>query len=200
MERNELKEQIDKTVQLIKNNSKDARFADKLIDKLLSLKGQYDVEPAWCHFPVTDKDEVIDTGGAYKIVRNSHGVNFHITGFDFTLLKDGSNVSIKNYLKTAHCPFDRLFELWAKRNEGTLTKEEEAEYGTLLVATVAMCQIMVVASTSEQRQALLTILTDEWYKEISEALEADLQEETPNADAEFENMNEALKEIGGKDA
>ena len=200
MERKELKEQIDKTVQLIKNNSKDARFADKLIDKLLSLKGQRDVEPAWCHFPVTDKDEVIDTGGAYKIVRNSHGVNFHITGFDFTLLKDGSNVSIKNYLKTAHCPFDRLFELWAKRNDGTLTKEEEAEYGTLLVATVAMCQIMVVASTSEQRQALLTILTDEWYKEISEALEADLQEETPNADAEFENMNDALNGIGGKDA
>lgn len=200
MGKEELKKQLDEVVVQIKTNSKDAKFADKLVDKLLSLKGQIDVEPAWCHFPVTDKDEVIDTGGAYKIVRNNHGVNFHITGFDFTLLKDGSNVSIKNYLKTAHCPFDRLFELWAKRNEGTLTKEEEAEYGTLLVATVAMCQIMVVASTSEQRQALLTILTDEWYKEMSEALEADLQEETPKENAEFENLNEVFNKDMGTDA
>lgn len=200
MDNKELKKQLDEVVVQIKNNSKDAKFADKLIDKLLSLKGQIDVEPAWCHFPVTDKDEVIDTGGAYKIVRNSNGINFHITGFDFTILKDGSNVSIKNFLKTAHCPFDRLFELWEKRNDGTLSEEEEAEYGTLLVSTVSMCQIMVVASTSEHRQALLTILMDEWYKEMSEALDADLQDETPDDDSNLENVNELFNKDMGTDA
>lgn len=192
MEKKELKKQLDEVVAQIKNNSKDAKFADALIDKMLSLKGQIDVEPAWCHFPVTDKDEVIDTGGAYKFVRNMYGVNFHINGFDFSILKDGINVSIKSYLKAAHCPFDRLFELWDKRNQGTLTKDEEKEYGSLLIASVCTCQIAPLASTSEKWQALLTILTEEWYDELSKLLNADLQEETPKEDAEFENLNEVL--------
>ena len=43
--------EIENTINQIKTNSKDAKFADKLIDKLLSLKGQYDVEPTRLYVP-----------------------------------------------------------------------------------------------------------------------------------------------------
>lgn len=200
MDKKELKKLIEEVSNQIKANSKDARFADKLIDRLLSLKGQYDVEPAWSHFPVTENDEVIDTGGAYKIIRNNYGVNFHVTGFDFTKLKNGYNVSIKNFLKSAHCPFDRLFELWDKKNKGDLSEDEEEEYGTLLVATVSMCQIINIASTSEHRQALLSVLVGEWFDEMMDAMDANLNEETSQEYSDIDDINDSMRISGGKDA
>ena len=45
MDKKILKERLDDLVNQIKTNSKDAHFAKKLIDDLLSVKGQMMVEP-----------------------------------------------------------------------------------------------------------------------------------------------------------
>lgn len=126
--------------------------------------------------PVLGDEEEINVNGCYQIVRNRIATIFKTNGYDYVMRKDGYDVVMKNYTKSAHVPFDMLFDLHKKRNGEGLSKEEEELYGILLVSVVNMCQVMNIASTSEHRQAMLKILVDEWFKEMSEALDKPLED------------------------
>lgn len=200
MNKEGLKKELKEVVEKIKGNSKDAKFADMLIDRLLSLKGQIDVEPAVVHIPLTGREEVVDTGGCFKFTRNEFATVYQQNGLSYGQTKDGRFVTMRNDLKMAHVPFDKLFELFDKRKKGTLTEEEEKEYSTHLLASVCVCQLPFIASTDEHKMATAVLLTEEWMNQISELLDAELQDETPAEDAEFEKNNGMLNEIMGTDA
>ena len=59
-----LKEQIEITKEQIRSNSKDVAFANKLIGNLLSLKGQFDLDPSILHVSTKEVIKSFDMGEA----------------------------------------------------------------------------------------------------------------------------------------
>lgn len=77
MDKKELKERLDEVVKQIKINSKDAHFADKLIENLLSLKGQLDVEPLELD---CGKREKALKGETFELIETNKGILYHTFG------------------------------------------------------------------------------------------------------------------------
>lgn len=77
MEKKELKEKLKTIVGKIKTNSKDQQFAQKLVDDLLSTKGQLDVEPLELDCGKKEKEYLGDT---YRITLTNKGVLYHEYG------------------------------------------------------------------------------------------------------------------------
>lgn len=164
----------------IVNNSTDKEKAKSLLNDLITKHDYVCNGFKLVDIPMFGDEETINKGGIYTITRNRLATVFHVNGYDYVMRKDGYDVVLKNYLKSAHVPFDTLFYLNKKKNEEGLTEGESAVYDVLLVCVVYMCQIMNIASTSEHRQAMLKILVEKWFQEISEELDKKL--ENPEGD------------------
>lgn len=76
----DLKSLIKKTKNLLVTNSKDAKFANKLLGELESLVKQESIEPAYVHIPV-DKDAKEIKTGAYTLTLTSGVFVYSINGF-----------------------------------------------------------------------------------------------------------------------
>lgn len=164
----------------IVNNSTDKEKAKSLLNDLITKHDYVCNGFKIVDIPLFGDEETINKGGIYTITRNRLATVFHVNGYDYVMRKDGYDVVLKNYLKSAHTPFDMLFELYNKKQKEKLSKEESGLYDVLLLSVVNMCQVVNIASTSEHRQAMLTLMIDEWFKEISEALDKKL--ENPEGD------------------
>lgn len=186
---NKKKEEALKEIESLKaeivNNSTDKDKTKSLLDDLISKYDYVCNGFKLVDIPFFGDEETINKGGIYTITRNRLATVFHVNGYDYVMRKDGYDVVLKNRLKSAHVPFDTLFELYKKKQKDGLSKEESELYEILLVSVVNMCQIMNIASTSEHRQAMLKILVDKWFQEMSEAL--DKQLENPEGDDVKEN-------------
>lgn len=87
--RNDLKEKLDKAVAELKTNCKDARFFDKQMDMILSLKGQMDVEPV--RLIVKEADVVKEyKGDTFYIAVTKQGAMYHTYG-GYTVFIDNRN-------------------------------------------------------------------------------------------------------------
>lgn len=76
-----LKEKLSERISQLKAISKDAHFAEKLIDDILSLKGQIDVEPTELYVRCSDVVRVYnDDSQAYRIKRCKNGILFEAIG------------------------------------------------------------------------------------------------------------------------
>lgn len=181
----------------IVNNSTDKEKAKSLLNDLITKHDYVCNGFKIVDIPLFGDEETINKGGIYTITRNRLATVFHVNGYDYVMRKDGYDVVLKNRLKSAHVPFDTLFELYKKKQKDGLSKEESELYEILLVSVVNMCQIMNIASTSEHRQAMLKILVDKWFQEMSEALDKQLE----NPEGEDANDTDLLnfeKDAEGK--
>lgn len=190
MEKKELKKQLDNVVAQIKTNSKDAKFADSLIDKLLSLKGQIDVEPARIHIDEKDVIKEYDND-AVRFVRCKTCILFQAKG-GLSIVVNPSMTSLFEHLTILLDMKDRYEEL---------TEEEKKSYELLYSATVWMLEIPIFATCDDEMFfGVVNDILARFNAFTEKEMGKDLQEETPKEDAEFENMNEVLNEMGKKDA
>lgn len=182
MEKKELKKQLDEVVVQIKNNSKDAKFADALVDKLLSLKGQMMIEPTRIH--IEEKDVVKEyDNDAVRFVRCKDCIIFQAKG--------GLSVVVRPTMTALFEHLTVLLDMKDRYEE--LDEEGKKSYELLYSATVWMLEVPIFATCDDEMFfGVVNDVLARFNKFTETELNKDLQEETPKENAEFENMNEVL--------
>lgn len=187
MEKELLKSKLNELKTKIKTNSKDAHFAETLLDELLSIKGQIDVEPTLVHVPLADVDRELD-GETFKmaVLKNGDAV-YHVRG-GYTLIADGSRMfalaqTIKDYVDSK----DLL---------GELTDEEREMYELDMSASTYILNLPMYAFTDQDFKYDIATMCIKWLREsYDKALEEPLQEEDKELDDSFEDAAIALEDI-----
>ena len=176
---------MSETTLQIKNNSKDTKFADKLIDKLLSLKGQYDIEPTRLHVPEKDVIKEYDNDNI-RIVKCKDCIIWqHKGGFTFV---------VKPTMRAMYEYLDGMLSMKDKYDE--LNQDEKNLYDASYFGMSVILQSPMFAVTDDEFFVELAMFIGEGIKKVSEKLlNQPLQEETPIENAEFETKMEVANEL-----
>lgn len=185
MEKQELKNKIEEVVNQIKTNSKDAKFADSLIDKLLSLKGQLDVEPM--RFGIPEKDVIKEyDNDSIRFVRCKSGILFQAKG--------GFSVFVSPRMSGLYQHLEVILDMKDKYDE--LTEDQKKTYDFLYLATTQILQLGIFATCDDEFFFGIAEDIVKRFQTITEkALNAELQEETHKENAEFENNMELANQV-----
>lgn len=187
MEKELLKSKLNELKTKIKTNSKDAHFAETLLDELLSIKGQIDVEPTLVHVPLSDVDRELDGETFTMAVLKNGDAIYHVRG-GYTLIADGSRMfalaqTIKDYVDSK----DLL---------GELTDEEREMYELDMSASTYVLNLPMYAFTDQDFKYDIATMCIKWLREsYDKALEEPLQEEDKELDDSFEDAAIALEDI-----
>lgn len=181
-------EDINKTVKelkaKIKANSKDAHFADTLIEELLTAKARMGVEPIELNV-----GKRIDSwkGETFEIVKTDRGCLYHEYG--------GYNIFVTFDNNTAL--YSTLCDYVDNRRFYDTLDEEEKERYELTLQAVAYCLSVPkfcftdAAFTFDLASMVVKFLREQYEKYIDEPL----QEETIEEDKEFEQAVKAVENI-----
>ena len=182
--------EIENTINQIKTNSKDAKFADKLIDKLLSLKGQYDVEPTILYVPEKNVIKEYDNDNL-RIVKCKDCIIWqHKGGFTFV---------VKPTMRALYEYIDGMLAMKDKYDE--LTDDEKSLYDAAYFGMSIILQSPMFAVADDEFFVELATFIGEGVKKVSDKLlNHPLQEETPIENAEFETKMEVANELLKEDA
>lgn len=170
MNKNELKDKLEKIKAQIKSNSKDAHFADSLISDLISVKGQLDVEPSLVHVSL---DSIVDSveGDTFKMAITNDGKAVYHTYGGYTIVADMRCRGLYEGL---------LNHVASKEMVEKLTDDEREAYDLDASATgYVLCAPMYAFSDPELKFNLATSLV-KWIQETYDKLTKEpLGEETP---------------------
>ncbi len=175
----------------IKSNSKDAHFADTLIDELLSLKGQKDHHPMYLSIPEKDVIKTYDYD-SFSISNCKGGILFHAKG--------GYDAYVTPRMKALYEHLALIIYLKEHYNE--LSDEMKQNYDNLFFHTTNLLKIPIVGTLTQTTFVALSNACVEWLeKGTQELLKQPLGEDNPFANAEFDNMIAATEELKkmGKD-
>lgn len=177
--------EIEQAINQIKTNSKDAKFADKLIDKLMSLKGQYDVEPTRIHIPEKDVIKEYDNDNI-RIVR--------CKGCIIWQHKGGHVVVVYPTMRAEYEFLEGMLDL--KDNYDKLSDDMKAAYDGAYFGYSILSQLPTIMVTNDKWFARSSILAS-WglARFVKEQLEEPLQEETHKENAEFDTKMEVAEEL-----
>lgn len=177
--------EIENTINQIKTNSKDAKFADKLIDKLLSLKGQYEVEPTRLYVPEKNVIKEYDNDNL-RIVKCKDCIIWqHKGGFTFV---------VKPTMRALYEYLDGMLAMKDRYDE--LTDDEKQLYDVSYFGMSLILQAPMFAVADDEFFVDLATFVGDGVKKVSEKLlNQPLQEETPIENAEFETNMEAANEL-----
>lgn len=177
MDKKEIKKELDEVLIQLKNNSKDAKFAEKLIDKAMSLKGQLCVEETELSIPVSDVKKRYDFG-AFEVADCKGGILFHVHGgyFSYVTMR---MVNLYEHLRT-------VIEMYDSINDAD---EMQKNVTTAVVnATWIDMQIPLNIGLSDDMLFEFAELAVNKLKELQDKMvNAELQEETHEENAKFEN-------------
>lgn len=191
MKKEELRKEMKNVIDQIKVNSKDARWADKLIDKLISIKGQYDVEPTRLYVPEKDVIKEHDNDNL-RIVRCKDCIIWqHKGGFSFV---------VKPTMRALYEYIEGMLAMKDKYDE--LTDDEKQLYDSAYFGLSLILQAPMFAVADDEFFVDLATFIGDGVKKVSEKLlMKPLQDETPIENAEFEDKMEAIEEVlkDGKD-
>lgn len=182
--------EIENTINQIKTNSKDAKFADKLIDKLLSLKGQYDVEPTRLYVPEKNIIKEYDNDNLRIIKCKDCIIWQHKGGFTFV---------VKPTMRALYEYLDGMLAMKDRYDE--LTDDEKKLYDVSYFGMSLILQAPMFAVADDEFFVDLATFVGDGVKKVSEKLlNQPLQEETPIENAEFETKMEVSNELLKEDA
>lgn len=195
MDKKVLNERLNELIRQIRLNSKDARFAEKLTEDLLSVHRQ----------KLSEKSYVFDIGAEqYKIERNSFyiakhekGVLFHIYN-SFDLVVPISNNAL-------YATLIALLEEHYNEYE-SFSDEDKLDHDTYIDAVgVILAMPLTILTDTEFAINIATQVVQRMDFKVRQALEANLQDETIEQDAMFRDKAlgaEVLKEniVEGMDA
>ena len=177
--------EIETTINQIKTNSQDAKFADKLIEKLMSLKGQYDVEPTRLYVPEKDVIKEYDNDNL-RIVKCKDCIIWqHKGGFTFV---------VKPTMRALYEYIDGMLAM--KDNYESLSDDLRQLYEASYFGMSLILQAPMFAVADDEFFVDLATFIGEGVKKVSEKLlNHPLQEETPIENAEFETKMEVANEL-----
>lgn len=187
MDKKELTKKLNEVKKKIKANSKDAHFAEALVDEILSLKGQLGVEPTIVHIPAEDVVKTLK-GDTFEMTLTKHGdAVYHVYG-GYTLIADGQRMrSLANTIADYIINQDLVKDLDDKEKE---------LYDLDLSATAYVLNIPMFAFSDPELKYDLASKIVSWVRETYEkAMEQPLQEETREQDAVFEDAAKAIENI-----
>ena len=182
--------EIENTINQIKTNSKDAKFADKLIDKLLSLKGQYDVEQTRLYVPEKNVIKEYDNDNI-RIVKCKDCIIWQQKG--------GHIVVVYPTMRAEYEFLEGMLDL--KDNYDKLSDDMKAAYDGAYFGYSILSQLPTIMVTNDKWFARASILAS-WgvARFVKEHLDEPLQEETPIENAEFDTKMEVANELLKEDA
>lgn len=161
-----------------------------IVDKIVSLKGQIDIEPTRLIVKETDviKEYDFDT---FRIIRCKQCIIYQVKG--------GYEVVVSPRMNALHTNLSIILDMKDRYN--TLSEDDKKVYNALLMATTWTMNAPLFSVIDDKMffgiADYVMKIFDEYVKEKENA---PLKDEEAKKDAEFENTNEALKIIGGKDA
>lgn len=183
MDKKILKERLADVKKQLRTNAKDVHFFDKLMDEALSLKGQMGVEPI-----VLDcgKEEDEWAGKTFRITLTDKGVLYHEYGGYSVFVTPNNNAL-----------YDVLSDLVVNKEEyAKLEGEKKANFEALLTIIAYNLSIPRISFMDKDFPQEIAIRTMQFLQKMYEDLmEEPLQDETPNADAEFKEATLAVEEL-----
>ena len=191
MDKKELKKKLDEVIVQIKNNSKDAKFAESLIDKAMSLKGQIDVEEVELIIPKKDVIKRYGYGNSYEFVRCKGGILFHVFG--------GYKTYVTPNMVAVYKHLEWMLDMWDEYGSSDETHKKLTDY-VIGNTVIVMESLIVSCHTDESLQEAANVIFGILVKLQRQATEAELQEETHEENAKFENDNKMFNQMIGKDA
>ena len=182
--KDELSKSLKEVKAQIKANSKDAHFAETLVDKLLAIKSEISVEPIELNV-----GKRIDgwKGETFEIVKNDRGCLYHEYGGYSIFVTFDNNTALYRTL----CDYvdnRRVYE--------TLDEEEKERYELTLQAVAYCLSVPKFCFTDAEftfdlASMVVKFLREQYEKYIDEPL----QEETVKEDKEFEQAVKAVENI-----
>lgn len=187
MDKETLKTKLDEVKAKIKINSKDAHFADMLVEELLSLKGQLGIEPTLVHIPTADIVSSLK-GKTFEMSVTKHGdAIYHVYG-GYTIIADGARMKALAGAIADYVVNDDLAK--------NLDDDEREMYELDMSATAHVLNIPMMAFADRDLKFDLASKIINWMRsKYDEALEQPLQDETPEQNAKFEAATKALEEV-----
>lgn len=182
--KDKLKKEIKETSIKLKSICNDAKFADELIDKLLSLKGQYDIEPTLVHVPITSIINTYDYGH-FRLYRTEKGIVFHMAGM-YQL--------IPPMMQTLYGQIEWLLD--QKDNLLLLNEQQREMYDAIFGATMVILMNPGICFSNEEYYIdIATYITSKQNALFEKLLNKDLQPEDAVADAEFNKTVEFAEQL-----
>lgn len=187
MAEKQLQEKLKEVKAKIKANSKDAHFAEALIDELVGLQKQADIEPVELIVPCAEVEKTYQIDDVTTLVKTAKGY----------LYKHGS-------LTYIWIPFG-LNTLWQTMNEfeDLLAKEERTEEEDIMISMVnRMLQWHTVAFTDaesliDSAQASVKILKAA-KKRYEDRVNPKETQEDIKANTEFAEASKAVEDIANE--
>lgn len=183
MDKKILKERLDDLVNQIKTNSKDAHFANKLVEDLLSVKGQMMIEPT-----ELDCGKKVDeyVGETFRITLTDKGVLYHEYG-GYNIFVTPNNTSL----------YETLEDLVVNREMYESSEEIDTKDLELIMSAMSYCLIVpkIAFEDDELMFGIASMVIDHIKRKFDDLMSKDLQEETIAEDEEFKNATLALEDI-----
>lgn len=187
MDKQQLKEELKNIRAKIKANSKDAHFADTLLDELISVKGQIDVEPTLVYLPMKDIEKQVEGETFIMAMMKNGDAVYHVKG-GYTIVADGARMyslaqTIKNYIVESDSVND-------------MDEEQKEMFDLDMSATTYVMNVPMYAFSDQDLKYDIASMCIKWLREsYEEAMNAELQDEDKGKDAEFENIVELEQEL-----
>lgn len=183
MDKKILKERLADVKKQLRTNAKDVHFFDKLMDEALSLKGQMGVEPIALD---CGKEEDEWAGKTFRITLTDKGVLYHEYG-GYSVFVTPNNTAL----------YDVLSDLVVNKEEyAKLEGEKKDNFEALLTIIAYNLSIPRISFMDKDFPQEIAIRTMQFLQKMYEDLmEEPLQDETPNADAEFKEATLAVEEL-----
>lgn len=187
MNKSELREKMNEVIAKIKVNSKDAHYADKLVDMLLSLKGQLDIEPTLIHLPSEEVVDKLESDTFRLALCKSGEVVYHLKG-GMDIVVQPRAESLYNHLVETINMQDAIKEL---------DEEQQQIIENDIIASTYVLNIPFMAFGDLEFKYKLANVVIDYLVELQEKMleNAELQEETPMENTLFEEATMALEEM-----
>lgn len=184
MAEQQLQEKLKEVKAKIKANSKDAHFAEALIDELVGLQKQADIEPVELIVPCAEVEQTYRIDDVTTLVKTPKGYLYKYGNLTYVWIPFGLNT------------------LWQRINEFSeyLVKEERTEEEDIMISMVnRMLQWHTVAfldpdSLIDSAIASAKILNDA-VKRGQDMVKTKETQEDIKANIEFDDARKALEEI-----
>lgn len=158
--------------------SEDAAERERLVDELLSLKGQLDVVPSLVEIPMSDV-MVEQKFGSARLVKTRKYIVHHMIGGVFTLVSPRA--------RTLYQSLDKLMRM---KERYAMLSEDEKKYhdGLFLGLTTALTLPSYITSDEEFFFDVTEFIMNRTARLYEYLMSRPLQEETVQADIDFFNM------------
>lgn len=181
-----LKSEIEQTVNQLKSICTDAHFADTLIDKMLSLKGQLSTDAVEIYVPLSELTKEYDYG-SFKFIKTTKGIIFKMYGYQSY---------IKPIQQTLFGQINYLLDCKDRYEE--LTESDKDIYNALFAGTIAILMFPSICFCKDETWMPVSLKIMEEQKKLFELMDKELLPEEPEKDEKFNKEvadAEQLKEM-----